>query len=318
MNNRTTRKAIDTLIALSLCAVTAIIILSPKVPLLRTLNEFSVHIMLIMLVLGMIFMFLNKNRVMFAALACAAALSIWLKNASNDNLKLPIVNEEVKLIVAHVNLSNVDDRFDELLGIMTLGKVDVLSFQELTPDWSPYLAEKLNTDYPYHYTNVRIDPYGMGVYSKLPLLHKDTILCGSIPSLCIEMLKNGEKFHLVSSYLTPALDKNSLHKASAQLQRISREVNRMDNHVLALGEYNMTYWTQEIRQFRSDTKLHNSRRDITQGNLRVPYDHIFFSPDLECTAFKEVHGEGNKYLGIMGIYQIKSGKKSTIKDWSTE
>ena len=65
------------------------------------------------------------------------------------------------------------------------------------------------------------------------------------------------------------------------------------------------YWTNEIREFRSNTKLTNSRRGLSDGNLRVPYDHIFFSEALECTEFKEMKDENQNYIGILGTYQIR-------------
>ena len=61
----------------------------------------------------------------------------------------------------------------------------------------------------------------------------------------------------------------------------------------------------KIRGFRAKTNLQNSRRDLVDGNLRVPYDHIFFSNGLECTQFKELKDEAHNYIGIMGTYQIK-------------
>jgi len=243
---------------------------------------------------------------MFTGLACTAILALWLKNASNNNLKLPITNEEAKLKVAHINLSNVDDELDNLTKIIADEEIDLLSFQELTPDWEPAIQQAVAAVYPYKYSFVRIDPYGMAVYSRFPFEKSDTIQCKGIPSMCLEVKKNGTLFHIVSTYLAPAFDKTGLETASAQLKRISKRVENNKDHLIALGEYNMVYWTQEIRDFRSTNKLENSRRDIAQGNLRVPYDHIFYSQDLQCVQFKEIISDSQKYLGILGTYQLKS------------
>jgi len=289
-----------------LAGLTAGIMISPSSATLRSASEFSVHIMLGMLAVAITAMLMDKRKIMFAGLACSAALALWLKNASNDNLKLPILNEEVKLKIAHVNLSNIDDRLIETLHILDKEQVDVVSFQELTPDWTNVLADELASGFPHKFTNVRIDPYGMAIYSKYPFSEADTILSGGIPSLSVDVSFGGEVFHIISTYLTPALDNKSLQQAAAQLKRVSAQVNKVNENVVALGEYNMVYWTQEIRNFRSSTNLKNSRRDIAQGNLRVPYDHIFFSSDLECIEFKELIGDQQKYLGILGTYQVKS------------
>jgi len=308
MNKKKRNIIAENTFSLGLLGSTGAIMLSSNTPLIRSLGEYSAHLMLGMLAASIFFMLLDKRTIMFASLACTAALALWLKNASNTDLKLPVINQEVKLKVAHVNLSNVDDRLDELVGIMEEENVDVISFQELTPDWTQLLRDELSMAFPHRTENVRIDPYGIALYSKYPMKHQDTILADGIPSVCLEIENGGEVFHVISSYLTPALDSKSIEKATSQLSRIKKEIQEKGDRVIALGEYNMVYWAQEIREFRSDTKLKNSRRDISQGNLRVPYDHIFFTEDLECTNFSEIIGNNQKYLGILGMYQIKSDR----------
>jgi len=306
MNKHLKNNISKTVASSILVGVTAAIILLPHTGAIRATSEYSVHIMLAMLGLSIVFMLLDQRRIMFTGLACTAALALWLKNASNNNLKLPVINEEAKLKVAHVNLSNVDDELDNLTKIIADEEIDLLSFQELTPDWEPAINQAIAAVYPHKYSFVRIDPYGMAVYSKYPFEKSDTIQCKGIPSMCLEVKKNGTLFHIVSTYLAPAFDKTGIETASAQLKRISKKVAEDNDHLIALGEYNMVYWTPEIRDFRSSNNLENSRRDIAQGNLRVPYDHIFYSQDLQCVQFKEIISDTQKYLGILGTYQLKS------------
>ena len=314
LNSKKRNTALQSIGSLLMYGLTASIILSPQIAGLRALSEYSVHVMLGMLMLVIVTMLSDKRRMMLAALACTAALCLWLKNASNHALRLPDSNQEVKLKVAHVNLGNLDEGLSELAQIVIGEELDVVSFQELTPDWGDMLRDSLLGLLPYRYQQVRIDPYGMAVYSKHPLQMADTMQCRGIPMLHIAVDKGDARFHLVSSYLTPALDQQSLAMASSQLQRLSREVVQLTDPVIALGEYNMTYWTPEIREFRATTKLENSRRDIAQGNLRVPYDHIFFSENLECVQFNEMKGASQKYLGIRGTYQLKSEVLSQYKE----
>lgn len=314
MEKQEKNNIVESILSISMLGATSMIIAAPNFYILRVINEYSVHIMLTLLGISMIAMFAKSRRTMYAALACTAALSIWLKNASNADLKLPTANQEVNLKVAHVNLGNIDDQFDEMVDIFTAEDVDIISFQELTPDWANTLKNKLVDYYPHSFSQVRIDPYGMGVYSKHELTLADTIMAGSVPSVSIQVTSDDKNFHILSSYLTPALDKKSSKLASNQLRRISRELTKHKNHnCIALGEFNMVYWAQEIRNFRSECNLHNSRRDIVKGNLRVPYDHIFYSEGLECTRFEEVYSNDRKYIGILGTYQIKSEEISSLK-----
>lgn len=296
---------LQTILSAILFVGTGIVLLAPQVSLIRKVSEYSVHIMLGMLVFSMFSMVMGKSKVMFAGLACTAALCIFLKNASHTTLKLPEANTEPKINVAHINLGNINtSEFDEIKDMFYAENIDVVSFQELTLDWR-FLRTELKDLFPYSISEVRIDPYGLAVFSRLPLIESDTFLCQNIPSMNVVLEKENRIFQIISSYLTPAFDNQSLKKAAQQLNVIADKINTSKEPLIALGEYNMVYWTNEIRSFRAKTNLQNSRRDLVDGNLRVPYDHIFFSNALECTHFKEMKDLSQNYIGIMGTYQIK-------------
>jgi endonuclease/exonuclease/phosphatase family metal-dependent hydrolase len=292
-------------IAMILIAGTGVVMLSSQVPFIRRISEYSVHIMLGMFGFSILALIFDKTKIMFAGLACTAALCIFLKDASNNTLKLPQENTEEKLNVAHINLSNITFEFNELRSLLNEEKIDLVSFQELTPDWNMVLHGLLQIDFPYSKSEVRIDPYGMALFSRIPFKSTEVFKCKDKPNLKSTIEKDGKAFQIICSYLTPALDQKSIEAASAQLTRIAEEIKKSEHPLIALGEFNMVYWTNEIREFRSDTKLTNSRRGLSDGNLRVPYDHIFFSEGLECTEFKEMKDEDQNYIGIMGKYQLR-------------
>ena len=57
---------------------------------------------------------------------------------------------------------------------------------------------------------------------------------------------------------------------------------------IVLGEFNMVYWSDEIRQFRETTHLRNSRKDVIPASFRAPFDHVFYAEDLQCVALKDL------------------------------
>lgn len=307
-----TKKQKNTLFQSTVSAIlvvgTGIVMLSSQFPFIRRVSEYSVHIMLGMLAFSMLALWAKRSKIMFAGLACTAALCIFLKDASNNTLKLPQENTEAKLNVAHVNLSNITLPYEGIKMILDNENIDLVSFQELTPDWNIILKKLLERDFPHSKSEVRIDPYGMALYSRIPFESFESFKCGDKSNLKSTVEKDGKEFEIISSYLTPALDQKSIEVASAQLNSIAEEIKSSEHPLIALGEYNMVYWTNEIREFRTDTKLTNSRRGLSDGNLRVPYDHIFFSNKLECTEFKEVFDDAQNYIGIMGTYQIRDEK----------
>jgi len=296
---------LETTLSAILFVGTGIVLLAPQVPLIRKVSEYSVHIMLGMLLFSMLSMVVKKPKVMFAGLACTAALCVFLKNASHQNLNYSDVNTETKINVAHINLGNLAFDIAPIQDLLAREHIEVVSFQELTPNWDRKLRTELEEDFPYAILEKRVDFYGLAVFSRIPFLESDIFQCDGKPNLNVVVEKEDTKFKIISSYLTPALDNKSLVKAADQLNVIAKKINDSPEPIIALGEYNMVYWANEIRNFRSKTNLQNSRRDLVDGNLRVPYDHIFFSDELECTQFKEVKDNSQNYLGIMGTYQIK-------------
>lgn len=269
-----------------------------------SITNYSVHIMLSMLVLSLILLFFKKVQLSFLGLFCTALIAIFLKTASNTNLILPKQNQEAKIKVAHYNLGNVDSDFTSLFDQIQKDSADVISFQEYTPDWSIRMKNKIKKQFPFYREVVRIDPYGVALFSRKVFVQADTFMNERIPSLEMIINKDDKPFQIISSYVTPSLNESSRKSAINQLDNLASKIERSTVPVIALGEYNMVYWSQEMRKFTDMAGLLNSRRSIDDGNLRIPFDHIFFSNDLQCIEFKEIQDAQNNHIGIVGTYQL--------------
>lgn len=300
-------------IAFALVAITLAAIFTPFANKTASfLTDQTSNLMLVMLAIGFIGLMASQKRIMIAGLACCASLCLFLKNASNDQMVLPVVNQEPSLSVAHFNVNNVQDinHFFELIRDLD---VEVLSFQELTPDWKQILQDSLSSNYPHQHSLVRIDPYGMAMYSKLPYSRTDTFLSNNKPNLDAEVMIDGTPIHLVGSYIIPGHSGSLKKQTEHHLQRICQKINNKSSSVIALGDYNMVYWTNEITKFRKEAKLKHSRRDVMENRMKPPYDHIFFTEDMECTRFDQITDLQENHLGILGTYQIKSFEDDRLK-----
>lgn len=267
-------------------------------------TNYSVHIMLGMLFLSLIFLFFRKVQLAFLGLLCTGLIAIFLKTASNTNLMLPKQNKEAKIRVAHYNLGNIDGDFPSLYERILQDSADIISFQEYTPDWSVRVKNGLKEEFPFYKEVVRIDPYGVALFSRKAFAKADTFMNESYPSLEMTLYKEEKPFQIISSYVTPSLDDRSRKSAVNQLNNIAYKIQKREVPVIAIGEYNMVYWSQELRRFVDMAGLINSRRSIADGNLRIPFDHIFFSKELQCIEFKEVQDMRNNHIGIVGTYQM--------------
>ena len=269
------------------------------------LLDYNVHLMIGMLLLGFGALTFNYTKVMGTSLTACVVMCMFLKNESNDTMVMPTANTEAKLSVAHFNVSNIQD-LDHLINTLNELDVDLLSFQELTPDWNYILQDKLKEHYPYNMSIVRIDPYGMAMYSKNKFAEMDTFMFNNKPNLQAELLIDDKKISVFGSYLVPEITKTSTIQTRDHLDMISYRIRDLKSPVIALGDYNMVYWANAISRFRDKAQVIHSRRDVSEDGLKPPYDHIFFTTDMECTKFENINDLQENHIGILGVYQIKS------------
>lgn len=269
--------------------------------------------MLAFLGLGFIFLFTSNSRMMLMSFALSAALCVFLKNESNGELIFPKDNYTSKLNISHINLGNISDQ-ESMIRLLMESDIEVISFQELTPEWVGYIDEALNKNYPHTYKAVRIDPFGKAIYSKFPIKILDTLNTTFAFDLLFEVSKNDQKFNIISTYLTPSLNNSSNNLARIQMKNISNVINEKLKNSIVLGEFNMVYWAQEIRNFREASKLNNSRKDVIPASLKVPYDHIFYSRDLQCLAVKDLLVNRSERVGMMTCFQKKLDYVSTSSE----
>lgn len=304
---QTIRKSWSKLTAAILVTTTLVAILLPNAGIGQVLNNYLIHIMLLMLLSGLAGLFVNKRDILFTGLACTAVLALYLKNASNLSLKYPKANQEIHFSVAHINLSNALS-FQDIRQVLAVDTPDIISLQEFTPEWTEVVEALTSAGYPFSFRYPSADPYGKAVFSRHPLKDQSFIYLGDVPNAYVAVDKGGIEFKVYSVYLTPALNKFTQQQSSKELGKLSEILSGKAGHVFVLGEFNQVYWSADIIRFRKETGLHNSRRDIIPNKSGAPYDHIFYSPEMECFSFSEIADEEGNHLGCKGKFQMKSKK----------
>ncbi|WP_235297703.1 endonuclease/exonuclease/phosphatase family protein [Portibacter marinus] len=313
------RKYLQNGIMILLFLVALVPIFNLKVPFLQFSVDFTVQLMLAYLFLGLLFLTIDKRRLLFTSFICCGMLCLFLKQSSYDRLAFPAVTQQEKVTIAHFNTSSAIGGYESVLSAVLASDADIISFQEVTPDWDAFLTENLSTIYPYNVRNVRIDPYGMEIFSKLPIKSYDTFHYQEIPHQLVNIdIADGEQVNIISAHVLPPLGQRLNERARKHLNTIAEKILSIEAPSIVLGDFNLVYWSNEIISFRQKADLENSRRDISKNLLDVPYDHIFFSKRLECTGFGDITDTSSTHLGIIGTYQLKplaQIRESSIPDF---
>lgn len=269
--------------------------------------------MLGFLAIGLIAFTLDSKRIMLSSFLFTAILCLFLKSSSNSNLKLPDENNELKISVAHVNVSSVEGSYKAFAAELKNNGLDIISLQEVKPDWAVFLRNELAEQFPYYAENIRIDPFGMAIYSKFPIISSDTLFYDNIPFLKVEVqAEEDKKVSVLNTLLLPSINSQLDETQEQQLKYASEYMKENEGTELVLGDFNMVYWSGRIKEFRDETGLLNSRRDVSSSVLSVPYDHIFHSDDLECTMFRDLVDSTGTRLGISANFQFITQAKAEL------
>ena len=267
--------------------------------------EYAVHGLYGILAFSLFLFAMGRYKLMFLGLSCVAALCIFLKSQSNDHLMLIENKLAPKLEIVHFNLANIDDSYDDFYRRLIKMDADIISLQELTPNWDLALRDSLAQVYPYVIKNVRIDPFGKALFSKQELIKKQIVGENEDNYLSVNLKMGDQIISLSSNYILPPLNESSKLNAKNQLETISKKIRSSVYPSIAIGDLNMVHWSNLIRLFTKDAKLKNSRRGFSVNGFEIPYDHMFFTEDLECAHFEEILDENSTHMGIRGTFQIK-------------
>lgn len=275
-------------------------------------------------VLGMILFFFRQYRLQFIAFACCALLCLHLQNVLNNTLTAPQLSREEPIIkIAQFNLSASKGHSDSTIHYILKTEADIISLQEVTPEWQKRISDSFKLNYPYSCSVLGADiNNSILIFSKYAFSHCDTVYCNRVPILLAHFSNNYiGKFTLIGNYMAPPLFQTAYKQLLTQLDTLQSITARIKTPVISFGDYNIHPSSYEIRKFRENSNLVDSRRgfrlDRNDGYISlfdVPTDYIFHSPHFNCIEFKTINGPKYEHLGIIGVYQFNTDSiKSPLK-----
>ena len=179
---------------------------------------------------------------------------------------------------------------------------DVISFQELTPDWGMELATQLKKEYPYQQIVYRQEDFlGVGMFSKIPFIQVDTFYHEDKPNLAVRISKGLDEVAIISSFVYPELSTKDIKTVNERFESLQSYLSQVNVPYITCGDYNQVQWSSHLLELKRNLHLSDSRRFQFFSN---PTDHIFFSQHFNCIDFQTINNRYTNHLGIKGSYQI--------------
>ncbi len=294
-----------------LLLTTALIIIQPEGSQFRIFTNNAVEFLLGILGFSLLCMLLRWHKLMFTAFGCVGVLCFFLKSSSNPEPIYAAPSQAIDFEVFQLNIQNHDwNSYEELSDLLIRSSADVISIQEVTPDWDFALMELLQDSFPYSISIPTISFNGLAVYSKHPILETDTFYHKDTPNISglvkVSRDNNHRTMRFVSTYTSPTFNSDKSYSILKEhFSLIIDEMKERKEALTAFGSFNTVAWSSEMKFFTNMLGLQNSKRSLNPFSLGS-YEHIFHSKHLECSDFDVIYSENGDEIGIKATLQFKN------------
>lgn len=259
--------------------------------------------------------------------AVAAVLLVWLMVITAPYLPWKQGRGEVHAATGNtvrVLLTNVLSRNRESAELMRMiqeANPDIICSQETDDFWYAEF-QRLKDTYPHHHAVPRPDNFGIGLWSKFPLLEASTLELGdsTVPTIFVKLDIHGTTVNLLCLHTLPPLLKDYAETRNLQLADVPGLVEEHGAPFLLVGDLNASLWSPYVKDIRDIAGLRDAREGFGifptwPANVPLipapcPIDQILVSPEIEVTNFERGPFVGSDHYPVWADVIIPPGPET--------
>lgn len=280
-------------------------------------KSFNIQIMIGSIILGIFLFYKKKWLIASSCFLCSIILFTYINshlnllNSDPVSHSLPIEKGREEMIIASFNVLMSNTNYNSTIESALASQADLISFQEIDENWVKELEKKLKDQYPYYELVPQHNLYGIGLFSKYPLENIKVLNFGNVPSISATIYMQNSPIHFICSHLGSPGSYGGYSVRNQQMEDIKQYLDPISYSIIAIGDYNATPWDATIIDFKKQTQLQDSRKNLCATfptafwPVMIPLDYIFHSNDIQCLEFKTVENGNSDHKGIVGKYVIK-------------
>jgi endonuclease/exonuclease/phosphatase (EEP) superfamily protein YafD len=245
---------------------------------------------------------LRRRRGFALALAAAAAVN-GAPLARTIGFAASSAASAGTLSVLSVNVRWTNATYSALLDIVAKQNPDAVLVVEFTPAWSRGLAS-LDERYPYRLLAPRLDPYGVGLWSRYPLTASALDL-ETTSAVDARLETPRGPLRLIGVHLRAPTTRARAVERNRQYKDLSRLVGASGEPLLVAGDFNTTPYSPYFADWLSATGLLDVRGglDITWPTylplLGIPIDHCIVNKKVKGAEFRRLPAFGSDHYPIL-------------------
>ena len=203
-----------------------------------------------------------------------------------------LVSENAAIIkVMSFNVLGSNQQHDAVIAEIRHHDPDVLVVVEYANLWHPALR-RIHEEYPYRIEEARWHGFGIGIFSKLPIVKKTVsptakdIFDSPLAVATVEVA--GRQLRIAGVHLLSPRDQNRLDIRNRQIREVGHLLSADSLPTIVAGDFNCVPWSPFLSDFLARTQYRDSRQgfgydgtwNANRNFLSIPIDHAFVSPEV--------------------------------------
>lgn len=226
------------------------------------------------------------------------------------------VSTQQRLKLVQYNALFQNHRYQNLIEFLREEQPDIVTLQEITPDWVTGLAP-LSAQFAYSRLEPQAEGKGVAVYSKLKLDKAEVVDLGGDqrPNLLVQFLWQNKMFSLITAHPPNPFGANRFDWRNQQLTRTAEYLQSLPSPKILVGDLNITMWSAYYQKLVTEAQLMNAREGygllptwhakIRFPFMMIPIDQCLVSRDLEVTAMRTGRPLGSDHLPLIIELAVK-------------
>ncbi|MBX2973037.1 MAG: endonuclease/exonuclease/phosphatase family protein [Flavobacteriales bacterium] len=209
------------------------------------------------------------------------------------------------LRIFHMNVLQPNTAFQEAIAQALASDADLISVQEVGPEWAVELEQGLKGRYPYAHIEPRTNCYGIALFSRVPFAEACTITMDGAPFIEALVDVGGRPVRLLAVHATSPISYGHFRRRNAQLERLGEYLAQGDTATIVVGDLNTVPWDRAYQCFcvraglRSTTPALQRTWPSIGPFALIPLDHVLVSAGVWSSALSTVDIPGSDHRGLV-------------------
>ena len=190
---------------------------------------------------------------------------------------------------------------------------DFFVLQEINRAWKKDVSA-LNELYPHQVLETREDNFGIGLFSKHPIISSDMLYLDNygFPSISATLSTSNTTLRILSTHTLPPRDNRYTKIRNEQLEQLAAHIYKIEGPVILLGDLNTTVYNYYFQKLLKDSGLINSYKQhgflSTWPNflpgMGIQIDHILHSKEISMNDIYVGPKVGSDHLPLIAEFII--------------